>query len=83
MLRVLENPAAGDRVTGWCPDCRLGWTGTRDAHCARCCRHFATEQAFDAHQRMNRGRTVCRDPGKLRGRLILDDRTWTLAGTYP
>lgn len=83
MLLVLEDPAAGRRVTGWCPDCRLSWTGTRDAHCARCCRHFGSELAFDAHQRMSRGRVVCRDPAKLNGRLVLEGQIWHRVADRP
>jgi hypothetical protein len=84
MLLTLDNPRTNPRVTGWCPECHEGWTGTRDAHCASCHRHFGSEQAFDAHQRVNKhGRTVCRDPLKLRGKLVLDGRTWREADMHP
>lgn len=78
MLRSLEDPQTDHRVTGWCPACHLAWTSTVHAHCAVCCRHFASEAAFDYHRRVNRaGATVCRDPTRLR-RFVADGRAWAL-----
>jgi hypothetical protein len=82
MLLALDNPRSDSRVIGWCPACHLSWTSTTHAHCAACCRHFSSERAFDLHQRTAKdGRTVCRNPERLRGRnrLVLEDRTWALA----
>ena len=79
VLQILDDPRADQRVIGWCPACRLGWSSTVEAHCARCCRHFASEPAFDAHQRYRLGQLVCADPARMRGRLVSSDGRWHLA----
>ena len=80
MLQTLDDPRADHRAIGWCPACRLAWSSTVEAHCARCCRHFSSEQAFDAHQRLGKLRqVVCRDPARMHGRLVAHDGRWMLA----
>ena len=32
-----------------CPRCHRSWTSTSQAHCTRCCAHFAGPTLFDAH----------------------------------
>ena len=83
MLAILDDPRTDHRVSGWCPACRLGWSSTVEAHCPGCCRHFATVQAFDAHQRLRLGRVVCRDPARMHGRLASVDGRWHLADQVP
>lgn len=60
-----------------CRDCGREWTELGDAHCAACHRHFSSDSAFDAHQRIDHrpckdhphsrcyARSVCQDPGAL------------------
>jgi hypothetical protein len=80
VLQILDDPRDDHRVSGWCPACRLAWSSKAEAHCAHCCRHFSSEQAFDAHQRLSKlGQVVCRDPARTRGRLVAEDGRWRLA----
>jgi len=63
--------AACDHGGGWwgtglpgenhCPDCHRYWNSSREGHCAGCCRHFASNAAFDAH----RIGDACHDPATL------------------
>lgn len=66
-----------------CGDCHRYWRSHREAHCAACCRHFASNAAFDAH----RIGDTCNDPATLtrqdgRGRFTLRTvrlgQTWSL-----
>jgi hypothetical protein len=79
MLLALDNPRSDSRSIGWCPTCHLAWSSTTQAHCAACCRHFSSERAFDLHQGTRKnGLTLCRDPTRMRGKLVLDDGSWAV-----
>jgi hypothetical protein len=41
-----------------CGDCDRMWTGTAQAHCARCHRHFSSSSGFDLHLTSD----GCREP---------------------
>ncbi len=36
-------------MIGYCKTCGREWTGHSEAHCASCCAHFTSDDAFDAH----------------------------------
>lgn len=40
---------------GHCRDCGRQWSASRESHCAGCHRHFSSDSAFDAHQRLDHG----------------------------
>lgn len=51
----------------WCPRCGTTWDqrGNQTGHCSGCSRTFASLRAFDAHQRIRDGESVCLDPATL------------------
>lgn len=72
-----------------CGDCHRYWKSHREGHCASCCRHFASTDAFDAHVPAD-GR--CVDPATLRRqdgtpRMMLRStplgETWALINYRP
>ncbi len=38
-----------ERRNSHCNRCHLTWAGADEAHCAVCCAHFLSVEAFDAH----------------------------------
>jgi hypothetical protein len=65
-----------------CDDCHRYWKSHRESHCATCCRHFASIDAFDTHLDAG-GR--CQDPATLRrqdGRPRMLMRTTPLGDTW-
>jgi hypothetical protein len=67
-----------------CRKCHRGWASLKEGHCPRCCTHFATPAAFDAHLTTD----SCADPSAVtrrdgRPRLICRQRSfgpvWALA----
>ena len=71
--------------------CGKSWlqVGNRTSHCGGCHLTFSSSHAFDMHQRMDNGRSVCLSPLALKTPLVArpDSRTgepiWGESGTLP
>jgi|GEM_PF-3433574 len=48
-----------------CQDCHRTWTAKAEAHCAGCCRHFTSDNAFDRHLASVTSDDTCHDPGTI------------------
>jgi hypothetical protein len=61
----VEAPARGKPTTHGA--CGQSWrqVGNQTGHCSGCHRTFASGRAFDRHQRIVEGRSVCTDPASL------------------
>jgi hypothetical protein len=76
----LEHPGKDPSMTGWCPDCRDGWTSGLLCHCPGCHENFGTEAAFDKHQRISRdGDATCKNPAKVKT-LVRSGDVWSRTG---
>lgn len=59
-------------------NCTAGWSATRKAHCAGCCRNFTTPNNFDKH--LSKGEHLaCLDPTTV-GLVLNANGLWSTPG---
>lgn len=54
--------------------CGRQWTGANVGHCGGCHKEFAGLTAFDRHQRMHDGESICLDPAEAG--LVARPKPW-------
>jgi hypothetical protein len=75
---IQQTPPA---ATAACGACDRRWTGTAQAHCARCHNHFSSPRNFDEHRRDG----YCRPPSTARrdnGEPLFTAREGSYGTTY-
>ena len=63
------------------PRCGQSWTGSRAAHCARCCLTLSSTSAFNAHQHLADGILTCLSPQKAG--LVPIAKAWGVLWSWP
>ncbi|WP_449727818.1 FDXHR family putative zinc-binding protein [Catenulispora acidiphila] len=63
------------------PRCGASWTGSRAAHCARCCLTLSSTSAFSAHQHLTDGVLTCAAPEKVG--LVPVAKPWGVLWSWP